>query len=89
MVRTLFLLSSKRAEEAGKPVDIRIALPRAAWVQDLQTGQSLGRLTQLSLTLDPVTPAIVLLSPHELRGIPGGQSPSAPQPTSPPRVIDR
>ena len=73
----------------GKPVDIRIALPRAAWVQDLQTGQSLGRLTQLSLTLDPVTPAIVLLSPHELRGIPGGQSPSAPQPTSPPRVIDR
>lgn len=79
----------QEGEGKGKSIDIQVALARPTWVHDLQTGQNLGRTSKVSLTLDPVTPAILLLSSRESHGIPDEQSPSAPQQKSPPRVTDR
>ncbi len=67
---------------SGTAVPIRITLPRPVGVRDLQSGQSLGRIAQLSVTLDPVTPAVFLLSSRGSPDIPGERFPSIRQPTS-------
>lgn len=77
------------SQGAGAQIAVHVALPRPVWVHDLQSGQSLGRTAQLSLTLDPITPAVFLLSSRELPDTPGERSPSTPQPTSPPPASGR
>jgi hypothetical protein len=58
------MLVGNKPAAAGTRIVIR--LPHPAFVYDLPTGRSLGRRSRIDLTLDPVAPTLLALSPTVL-----------------------
>jgi hypothetical protein len=54
-----------------------LTLPQPLAVTDMRDGKSLGRTSRIELALDPVTPTLLVVSPHEL---------PAPSIAAPPRL---
>jgi hypothetical protein len=58
------IVAVQRDYAAGsEPETVVVTLPTAGTVFDLRKGQSLGRLDRIPLTLDPVYPALLSITP--------------------------
>ena len=58
---TIIAIQRDFTADAG-PEHLTVTLPRPFLVSDLRTGATLGRLSKVPLTLDPVTPAVLRLT---------------------------
>lgn len=59
----------KSNQRFEKPLHLRLAAPKEAYVYNIRTGEALGKKKEVDLTLDPYEPAIYAFLPEAAEGL--------------------